>query len=110
MRARWTAGPSPSSASRVPESRRFTVIVPIHDHALVVGEAVDSVRRQTVGDWELVVVDDGSADDGATRAACSGDARVRVIVQANAGVMAARRRGLDTSSGDLVVFLDGDDR
>ena len=56
------------------------------------------------------MVDDGSSDDGAARAGRIDDPRVRVLLQPNAGVMAARRRGLDASAGDLVVFLDGDDR
>jgi len=62
----------------VSDRPRFTVIVPIHDHARVVGEAIGSIRAQTVGDWELVVVDDGSTDDGAERARRTGDPRVRL--------------------------------
>ncbi|MEX0803551.1 MAG: glycosyltransferase family 2 protein [Candidatus Binatia bacterium] len=89
---------------------RFSVIVPIYNQARFVGETIRSVLGQSLCDWELIIVDDGSADEGANCARRVADPRLRVLRQENTGVMAARKRGLDASSGDAVVFLDGDDR
>jgi glycosyltransferase involved in cell wall biosynthesis len=89
---------------------RFSVIVPIYNQGQFVADAVQSVVEQSFQDWELIVVDDGSTDGGGDRARRFADKRVRVLRQDNRGVMAARKCGLDASSGDGVIFLDGDDR
>lgn len=73
--------------------------------------SVESVIRQSAADWDLVLVDDGSTDD--TLALCreyaSGDKRIKVLHQDNAGVTAARHAGFIQSSGEFVCFLDADD-
>jgi glycosyltransferase involved in cell wall biosynthesis len=88
----------------------FSIVVPVHDGARWLRETVRSVVAQTRGDWELIVVDDGSSDGSAAIAARSGDRRVQVIRQDNAGAFAARRRGLAAAHGASIVFLDADDR
>lgn len=87
---------------------RFAVLVPVWNGARFVGQAIDSVRAQTLSDWDLVVVDDGSEDESA-RAAARRGARV-VRLPRNGGVLAARRAGLQATRSEAVVFLDGDDR
>ncbi|MGZ5232346.1 MAG: glycosyltransferase family 2 protein [Burkholderiales bacterium] len=89
---------------------RFSVIVPIYNQGQFVTDAVQSVLGQSFQDWELIVVDDGSTDGGGDHARRFADKRVRVLRQENRGVMAARKCGLDASSGGAVIFLDGDDR
>lgn len=89
---------------------RFSIVVPVHDGAPWIGEAIASVRRQTRPDWELIVVDDGSSDATAELVARETEPRLRLLRQDNAGQLAARRRGLTEATGDLVVFLDADDR
>jgi glycosyltransferase involved in cell wall biosynthesis len=74
-----------------------------------VGVAVDSVLEQTFGDFELVVVDDGSSDATAAEVASRTDPRVRCVSVANGGVARARNHGLTLTSGGLVAFLDADD-
>jgi len=85
-----------------------SVIIPTYNRAWILREAVDSVLAQDFGDFELIVVDDGSSDD--TREILDTyQQRVIVLRQPNRGVSAARNRGIAASSGQLVAFLDSDD-
>ena len=89
----------------------FSVIVPAFNSGQRLAGTMRSVLDQTRDDLELIVVDDGSADDTpavAERIAAEDD-RVQVIRQANAGTAAARNTGLDAASGRFVSFLDDDD-
>lgn len=85
-----------------------SVVIPCHGHARYLGDAIVSAQRQTHEAIEVVVVDDGSPDD--TAEVASRHDGVVLVRQANAGLSAARNAGLAAASGDLVVFLDADDR
>jgi glycosyltransferase involved in cell wall biosynthesis len=84
-----------------------SVIIPCYNQGRFLGEAIESVLRQSHQPTEVVVVNDGSSDDTASVAERYG---VRCVQQANAGLAAARNRGIRESSGALLVFLDADDR
>ncbi len=86
-----------------------SVIMPAYNQARYLGEAVRSVLGQDFGDFELIVVDDGSTDDTPSVAEGVRDGRVRYIRQANRGLSGARNTGLRHASGALVTFLDSDD-
>ena len=87
---------------------RVSVVVPAFDAEATVGAAVSSVLWQTYRDFEVVVVDDGSGD--ATGAIASSFPQpVRVVSQENAGVAAARNRGIAEAEGELIAFCDADD-
>lgn len=88
---------------------RISVIIPAYNAAQTLGFAIDSVLTQTFDDLELLVIDDGSTDDTTDIVKSRGDNRLRYVRTSNQGVSAARNRGLDLSSGDLVAFLDADD-
>lgn len=88
---------------------RVSVIVPAHNAAPFLGEALRSLERQTFGDWEAVVVDDASADD--THAVAQGfGGRVRALrSERNLGPAGARNLGLAEARGELIALLDADD-
>jgi glycosyltransferase involved in cell wall biosynthesis len=85
-----------------------SAIVASYNRAHIVGEAIESILRQSYKNIEILVVDDGSTDDTVTKLACYGDS-IRVITQKNGGPGAARNRGLKESTGELIAFLDSDD-
>jgi glycosyltransferase involved in cell wall biosynthesis len=86
---------------------KVSVIIPTYNRRDFVREAVASVLAQTYGDFELLVVDDGSDDD--TAAVVREFDGVRYVFQPNRGVSAARNRGAALSGGELLAFLDSDD-
>jgi len=88
-------------------SSLVSVVIPLHNQADVVSEAVASALCQTPTAVEVVVVDDGSTDHGLAMLAPLG---VRTIAQSHGGSSAARNRGFAATSGPFVAFLDADDR
>ncbi|CAH2603799.1 Glycosyltransferase family 2 protein [Rhodovastum atsumiense] len=85
------------------------VVMPAFNVAPWIGAALTSLQEQTHPDWSAVIVDDGSTDGTEAVVAQHQDPRIRLIRQANAGVSAARNRGLEEAGGDAVLFLDADD-
>ncbi|MES1940368.1 family 2 glycosyl transferase [Salinisphaera sp. T5B8] len=89
---------------------KITVLIPVYNRAHYIDAAIDSVLAQTCGDYELLVVDDGSTDDSVARVRRYDDPRIRVIAnECNRGIAAARNRGIDAARGEYLAFLDSDD-
>ena len=89
-----------------------SVIMANYNGARHLAEAIGSVQRQTLADWELILVDDASPDDSVRVAEdmAKADPRIRVLVQArNLGPAAARNRALDVAQGDWIAIADSDD-
>ena len=85
-----------------------SIIIPTHDRLDLLGEALDSVERQTLRDFEVIVVDDGSTEpigEGVARH----PVKPRVIRQAHQGPAAARNRGIAEAAAGIIAFLDSDD-
>lgn len=87
---------------------RVSVVMPAYQAQDTIGAAVSSVLWQDYPSFELIVVDDGSTD--ATRAIAEAhDGNLRVVVQENRGVAAARNAGINAATGELITFCDSDD-
>jgi glycosyltransferase involved in cell wall biosynthesis len=99
-------GGGPSASSEL-----VTVIVPAYNASLTIGATLDSIRAQTHANLEVLVIDDGSTDDTADIVLryASIDRRIRLIRQANAGVAAARNRGIAEARGEYLAPIDADD-
>lgn len=88
---------------------RVSVVIPVYNGAATIERTIASVYAQTFGDFELIVIDDGSTDDTAARVAASADARLKLHRYANAGLAESRNRGVARARGELIAFLDADD-
>ena len=90
---------------------KVSVIIPAYNTADMLSACLDSVISQSMTDWECIVVNDGSSDNTAEvlERYSAQDNRIKVITQDNAGVSAARNRGLDEATGEFVTFIDSDD-
>jgi len=86
-----------------------SVIIPLYNKGEYIERALESVFAQTFGGYEVIVVDDGSTDNGVNIVSQFRDNRLRVIRQANAGPGAARNRAICESSSRYLAFLDADD-
>lgn len=83
--------------------------MPAYNMEAYIGESIRSIFAQTYRDWELIVINDGSADNTAGIVRQFADSRIRLIEQDNRGVSAARNAGLDAARGEFISFLDADD-
>lgn len=93
-------------------NKTVSVIVPVYNVQAYLKECLDSIRAQTCSDLEIICVDDGSTDDSASilAAYAAQDMRIKIITQDNAGLSAARNRGIKEAHGAYICFVDSDDR
>ncbi len=90
---------------------KFSIVVPVYNAEPFLDDCVQSVKSQLFSDWELILVDDGSADKSSKMLDdyALKDSRIHVIHQKNCGQFYARKRGINMATGDYIVFLDSDD-
>ncbi|MGB3266081.1 MAG: glycosyltransferase [Microcoleus sp.] len=94
-----------SAATHAPQ---VSVIIPAYNGDRYIAQAVESVLAQTLTDWEIVIVDDGSTDETHQVLQPYLD-KIRYVYQENRGVAAARNRGIQEAKGEFIAFLDQDD-
>ena len=90
---------------------KISVVVPVYNVKNDLEKCVDSIRRQTFSDIEIILVDDGSTDESGAmcdRFALEDD-RIRVIHKENGGLSSARNAGIDVAQGEYIAFVDSDD-
>lgn len=89
----------------------ISIIVPVYNAEKYLARCIDSILCQTFGDFELILVNDGSSDK--SKEICEkyseSDPRIKLINQENSGVSATRNAGLDSASGEYIGFVDSDD-
>ena len=89
----------------------FSILTPVYKVEKYLNACIDSVLNQTYGDFELILVDDGSPDNSGK--ICDDyaqkDSRIKVIHKENGGLISARREAVKHASGEYCVFLDSDD-
>ena len=90
---------------------QVSIVMPCYQNGQTLKRTVESIQAQTVSDWELIAVDDGSRDDtlSVLEKLAQDEPRMRVIHQENGGVSAARNCGLQAARGKWVFFVDADD-
>ncbi len=89
---------------------RLSIVIPTYNHAHFLRTALDSIRAQTFGDWEAIVVNNFSEDETVSVVECYNDPRIRLVNFANHGIIAAaRNHGLSLTQAPFVAFLDSDD-
>lgn len=88
--------------------QKVSVVIPTYNYGRFIGEAIESVLKQTLPVFEVIVVDDGSSDNTEEVVTKFGE-RIKYIRQKNGGVGAARNTGIKNSAGDFIAFLDADD-
>lgn len=98
---------NPSKYTIMKFSVKFSVIIPVYNKANTIRDSLNSIFEQSVRDFEIILVDDGSTDN--LLEILADYSGLRVIHQKNAGVSAARNTGIQNASGEFICFLDADD-
>jgi len=86
-----------------------SVIIPLYNKRNYIGRTIQSVLDQTISDFEIIVIDDGSLDGSSDVVKSFQDNRIQLFWQENQGVSAARNNGVKRASADFIAFLDADD-
>lgn len=88
----------------------FSIIIPTFNRKNFLNIAINSVLQQTFKDFELIIIDDGSSDGTAKFTQKINDSRISYVWQHHKGVSSARNKGITESHGEIITFLDSDDR
>ena len=88
----------------------ISVVIPLYNKEEYVKKTLDSVLNQTYDDYEIIIVDDGSTDNGVNIISNEFNSeKIKIIKKGNGGPSSARNRGVHESKGEWIVFLDADD-
>lgn len=87
----------------------ISVVIPLYNKEQSIASTLQTILNQTYQDFEIVIVNDGSTDHSVEKVKRILDPHIRLIHQSNAGVSAARNRGIEEAKGEYIAFLDADD-
>ena len=101
----------PDNGTGAVERPLISIIIPVYNMADKMGRCLDSIVGQSFTDFEVLVVDDGSADgtEGVVRAYMADNPQIRYYHKQNGGVSSARNAGIDAARGEYILFIDADD-
>ena len=96
---------------RMVDAPKISIVMPARNAARTLPVALESIRCQTIADWELLAVDDGSNDDTGLilQSAARADARIRVLSQGALGIAEALQLGCAAAFGQIIARMDADD-
>ena len=91
---------------------KISIVMASYNYAPIIGEAIESVINQTYKDWELIIVDDGSADNSVeVIKKYLSDNRIKLYInEKNLGLAKTVRKGIQYSTSDWIAFLESDDK
>lgn len=92
------------------DNYKVSIIMPTYNRANIIKRAIDSIINQTFKNFELIICDDGSTDETEEIVKNYNDGRIIYIKQANRGVSSARNTALKEAKGDLIAYLDSDNK
>src|SRR4051812_4814918 len=89
----------------------ISVLMPVYNAERYVAEAIESILAQSPGDFEFIIIDDGSKDGSLAilERYAARDPRIRLVSRPNTGIVKALNQGLEMASGELVARMDADD-
>ncbi|MBF4516293.1 glycosyltransferase family 2 protein [Flavobacterium sp. ANB] len=87
----------------------FSIVIPLYNKADYIEDTLKSILNQTFTDYEIIVINDGSTDDSATKVLQFNDNRIQLYNQKNQGASIARNLGIEKAQYDYIAFLDADD-
>ena len=90
---------------------RFSIIIPVYNVEMYISKCIESVKEQTLTDFECLIIDDGTKDKSIEKAieAIGNDERFKIYHKTNGGLSDARNYGIDKATGEYLFFLDSDD-
>ena len=91
------------------DSPIISIIIPLYNGEKYISRTINSVLNQSFNDFEIIVVNDGSTDDGCNRVNDFSNPKITLVHQKNSGVSAARNKGIEIGKGEYFAFLDADD-
>lgn len=90
--------------------KKVSVIIPMHNSAKHINQCIDSVLNQSYSNFEIIVIDDASKDNGLEIVKSKNDNRIKIVeLKKNVGAAIARNKGIEVATGELICFLDSDD-
>ncbi|WP_144641485.1 glycosyltransferase family 2 protein [Bacillus cereus] len=87
----------------------MSIVIPLYNKEHYIKRAIKSILNQTIQNFEIIVIDDGSEDNGCNMVRSFQDPRIQLIQQKHSGVASARNRGIESARGNIIAFLDADD-